>query len=82
MTNATTEGGLAIPPGCIVIHGHSLGSAVATRVAGVLSQQGKAPGGVVLESGFTSMLDVMVGAPPPLPKQTRFPTPLQAVVRR
>ncbi|KAJ1469150.1 hypothetical protein T484DRAFT_1852679 [Baffinella frigidus] len=34
-----------IPHGCIVLHGHSLGAAVATRVAGVLSSQGKAPAG-------------------------------------
>mmetsp|Transcript_33392 Transcript_33392/g.78005 ORF Transcript_33392/g.78005 Transcript_33392/m.78005 type:complete len:326 (+) Transcript_33392:188-1165(+) len=59
MTNSTKDGGLGIPHGCIVLHGHSLGAAVATRVAGVLSSQGKAPAGVILESGFTSMLEVM-----------------------
>ena len=38
LTNSTADGGYGVPARCIVFHGHSLGSAVATRVAAALTR--------------------------------------------
>ena len=50
-------GELGVPPGRIVLFGESLGGGVAVRLAGELEQAGTPPGGVILRSTFSSMID-------------------------
>jgi len=39
LTNSTADGGYGVPARCVIFHGHSLGSAVATRVAAALTRR-------------------------------------------
>ncbi len=58
LTNSTSEGGYGVDPACVVFHGHSLGSAVAVRVASKLTEMKKPIGGLILEAPLTSIADV------------------------
>lgn len=49
---------LSIPASQIVLFGESLGGGVATPLAADLCQRGDAPGGLILRSTFTSLVDV------------------------
>lgn len=60
LTKPIADGGLGIHSSCIVLHGHGLGSAVASRLAVELSKKGKGPGGVILEAPFTSAWNVLM----------------------
>ncbi len=46
-----------VPPQQIVLYGESLGGAVAVRLASSLSQSGTPPGGLILRSTFSSLVD-------------------------
>lgn len=50
---------LHAPPERIVIYGESIGGGVGTRLAAELCREGTIPGGLILQSTFTSMLDVI-----------------------
>lgn len=47
-----------IPPTRIVLFGESLGGGVATQLAANLCRQGEIPGGLILRSTFSSLVDV------------------------
>lgn len=49
---------LQVPPHRIVIYGESLGGGVATRLASDLCQDGIEPGGLILQSTFSSLVAV------------------------
>ncbi len=49
---------LDVPPHRIVIYGESLGGGVATRLASELCQEGIQPGGLIIQSTFSSLVDV------------------------
>jgi fermentation-respiration switch protein FrsA (DUF1100 family) len=51
---ATKE--LKVPPGRIVLYGESLGTGVATRLAGDLCAEGIEPGGLIVQSAFNSLV--------------------------
>jgi abhydrolase domain-containing protein 12 len=53
LTQPHDQGGMGIPTKCILVHGHSLGTAIASRVAAKLTELGRAPAGVILESPMT-----------------------------
>jgi pimeloyl-ACP methyl ester carboxylesterase len=76
VTNSTEQGGYGVPPSCVIFHGHSLGSAVAVRVAHALSAHLKTQiGGLILENALVSALEVSASSsmspisqlPEPLP---------------
>ena len=78
LTNRTADGGYGIPSSCIVLHGHSLGSAVATRLAHLMTRLGKPVAGVVLEAPMTSIVDVVMSSH--LSPISYLPQPLQVCV--
>lgn len=47
---------LAVPRERIVIYGESLGGGIATRLAGSLCEAGTAPGGLIIEASFDSLV--------------------------
>ncbi len=49
---------LGVPPQRIVIYGESLGGGVATRLASELCQEGIEPGGLIIQSTFSSLVAV------------------------
>ena len=49
---------LGVPPQRIVIYGESLGGGVATRLASELCQEGIEPGGLIIQSTFSSLVTV------------------------
>ena len=49
---------LDVPPDSIALFGHSLGSAIATELAGALDAEGESPRALVLQSPFTSVRDM------------------------
>ncbi len=49
---------LDVPPQRIVIYGESLGGGVATRLASELCQEGIEPGGLIIQSTFSSLVAV------------------------
>ena len=48
--------GLGVPPHRIVIYGESLGGGVATRLASDLCREGIQPGGLIIQSTFSSLV--------------------------
>ncbi|UZP68668.1 alpha/beta hydrolase [Desulfovibrio mangrovi] len=56
-----------VAPSSVVLFGRSLGGAVAAGLAGELNAEGVAPGGMILESTFTSVPDVGASIYPWLP---------------
>ena len=52
---ATKE--LGVPARRIVLYGESLGGGVATRLAGDLCKEGLEPGGLIVQSSFSSLVD-------------------------
>ena len=69
---------LQIPPNRIILFGESLGGAVATRLAAELSLAGTPPSGLILNSTFSSLSDVVAWQYPYFPFQflllDRYPT--------
>jgi fermentation-respiration switch protein FrsA (DUF1100 family) len=67
-----------VTPGRIILYGESLGGGVATRLASELSESGTPPGGLVLRSTFSSLVDVGAYHYPWLPVRLamvdRFPS--------
>lgn len=67
-----------VAPGRIVLYGESLGGGVATRLASELSESGTPPGGLVLRSTFSSLVDAGAYHYPWLPVRLamvdRFPS--------
>uniref|UniRef100_A0A0K0F6P9 Hydrolase_4 domain-containing protein n=1 Tax=Strongyloides venezuelensis TaxID=75913 RepID=A0A0K0F6P9_STRVS len=53
----------SLAPGRIYFWGHSMGGAIATRVAADLCEIGKGPQGLMLESSFTSAFDAFIYYP-------------------
>lgn len=72
---ATTDVGVRCER--VILYGESLGGAVATRLAAALSQSQQAPGGLVVRSSFSSLVDVAAYHYPWLPVRwaliDRFP---------
>lgn len=59
-----------VPAGRMILHGESLGGAVAVRLAADLSREGTPPGGLLLKSTFSSMADAGQYHYPWLPVRT------------
>ena len=58
---------LGVPPQRIVIYGESLGGGVATRLASELCQEGIEPGGLIIQSTFSSLVAVTQAHLPVVP---------------